>query len=67
MTPHVALVGTRADCSTLERAPGGRYLAPHVGAMLVSICYNKAFRHLETLFVQGRNLYLAGLLLVSGK
>ena len=24
----------------------------------------KAFRHVETLFVQGRNLYLAGLLLV---
>ena len=25
---------------------------------------NKAFRRVETLFVQGRNLYLAGLLLV---
>ena len=27
----------------------------------------KAFRHVETLFVQGRNLYLAGLQLVGGK
>ena len=27
----------------------------------------KAFRHVETLFVQGRNLYLAGLLLVGEK
>ena len=27
----------------------------------------KVFRHVETLFVQGRNLYLAGLLLVGGK
>ena len=25
---------------------------------------NKAFRHVQTLFVHGRNLYLAGLLLV---
>ena len=29
------------------------------------VWYNKAFRHVETLFVQGRNLYLAGLLLVT--
>ena len=29
----------------------------------VSYLY-KAFRHVETLFVQGRNLYLAGLILV---
>ena len=26
---------------------------------------NKAYRHVQTLFVQGRNLYLAGLLLVG--
>ena len=26
--------------------------------------FNKGFRHVETLFFQGRNLYLAGLLLV---
>ena len=29
--------------------------------------FNKAFRHVETLFIQGRILYLAGLLLVGGK
>ena len=37
--------------------------------LLVSITspFSKAFPHVETLFVQGRNLYLASLLLVGGK
>ena len=37
-----------------------------VSELTIDDCY-KAFRYVETLFVQGRNLYLAGLLLVGGK
>ena len=34
---------------------------------LVWMIFCKAFRRVETLFVHGRNLYQAGLLLVCGK
>ena len=45
-------------------SPGGIFENYSLGSVFE---HYKAFRHVETLLIQDRNLYLAGLLLVGGK